>query len=269
MRVCPLPLTLALAARGMRFPQQQQQQQQRHVRAPANRWDLKIAVHVHPVREFSRQRMEAGYRIVRHTRSQFQTIVKPAASTASSEAAPAVTRSASERIEATIRRSDRAVSGNRPATRFVSQLATRRLGVVPASRMHLVKQGQVAASPISAAGLLNRRQRPRTEHVQPVRARLVDVRHVRRIENAAGRPLRMVITAAGPRTRTPSPRASAEVQQQHRAVASNGFESAAARNGTGNGGAAPPQVNVGQLTDEVLRQIDRRFLAARERMGKM
>jgi hypothetical protein len=263
MRVSPLPLTFVLAAWGMRF------RQQRHVFATANRWGVKIALHVHPLREFSRQRMESGHRIVRHTQSQFQTIVKPAASTASSEAVPTVMQRISERIETVVRRSDRAASGDRLATRVISQSATRRLGIVLASRVHLVKQVQLAASPIPAAGLLNLRQRTRTERVEPVRTRLVDIRHVRRIENAAGRPLRMVITAAGPRTRTPSPRASAEVQQQHRAVASNGFESAAARNGTGNGGAAPPQVNVGQLTDEVLRQIDRRFLAARERMGKM
>lgn len=37
----------------------------------------------------------------------------------------------------------------------------------------------------------------------------------------------------------------------------------------GASGPTPPGINVTQLTDEVMRQIDRRLVAVRERMGKI
>jgi hypothetical protein len=41
------------------------------------------------------------------------------------------------------------------------------------------------------------------------------------------------------------------------------------RSEPGAGGSTPSGINVTQLTDEVMRQIDRRLVAFRERLGKI
>lgn len=122
-----------------------------------------------------------------------------------------------------------------------------------------------AATPIFRDSIEVRRRTPRfitgnDEGPGEIAARIV--RQVRRVEE------RPSVRSHGPVLSAPVMRAANEVQETPQRRRTSEITASGAVETLPTTLSVPP-FNVTQLTDEVMRQLDRRLIAARERMGKM
>ena len=122
-----------------------------------------------------------------------------------------------------------------------------------------------AATPIFRDSIEVRRRTPRfingnDEGPGEVAARIV--RQVRRVEE------RPSVHPHGPVLSAPVVRAANEVHEPPQRMRTSEITASGAMETLPTTPSVPP-FNVTQLTDEVMRQLDRRLIAARERMGKM